>query len=91
MFGKPLLDEDEYRSYELKSDETKVSARSLMKGAGLTDDQIYRPFIGVCNSYSNFLRYLPSVAVLVLIFPAVLNRNTNPTITAAMIAPVRMA
>ena len=54
MFGKPLLDEDEYRSYELKSDETKVSARSLMKGAGLTDDQIYRPFIGVCNSYSNF-------------------------------------
>ena len=54
MFGKPLLDEDEFRSYELKSDETKVSARSLMKGAGLTDDQIYRPFIGVCNSYSNF-------------------------------------
>lgn len=50
---KPL-DEDEFRSYELKSDETKVSARSLMKGAGLTDEQIYRPFIGVCNSYSNF-------------------------------------
>ena len=48
------LDEDEFRSYELKSDETKVSARSLMKGAGLTDEQIYRPFIGVCNSYSNF-------------------------------------
>ena len=54
MFNKKPLDEDEYRSYELKSDETKVSARSLMKGAGLTDDQIYRPFIGVCNSYSNF-------------------------------------
>lgn len=50
---KPL-DEDEYRSYELKSDETKVSARSLMKGAGLTDKEIYRPFIGICNSYSNF-------------------------------------
>ena len=48
------LDEDEYRSYELKSDETKVSARSLMKGAGLTDEEIYRPFIGICNSYSNF-------------------------------------
>ena len=48
------LDEDEFRSYELKSDETKVSARSLMKGAGLTDEQIYRPFIGICNSYSNF-------------------------------------
>ncbi|MBQ6164399.1 MAG: dihydroxy-acid dehydratase [Clostridia bacterium] len=48
------LDEDEFRSYELKADETKVSARSLMKGAGLTDEQIYRPFIGVCNSYSNF-------------------------------------
>ena len=31
---KPL-DEDEYRSYELKSDETKVSARSLMKGQDL--------------------------------------------------------
>lgn len=50
---KPL-DDDEFRSYELKSDETKVSARSLMKGAGLTDEQIYRPFIGICNSYSNF-------------------------------------
>ena len=48
------LDEDEYRSYELKGDDTKVSARSLMKGAGLTDEQIYRPFIGICNSYSNF-------------------------------------
>ncbi|MCR5782182.1 MAG: dihydroxy-acid dehydratase [Clostridia bacterium] len=51
-FRKPL-DEDEFRSYELKSDDTKVSARSLMKGAGLTDEQIARPFIGVCNSYSN--------------------------------------
>ena len=51
---KQYLDEDEFRSYELKSDETKVSARSLMKGAGLTDEQIYRPFIGICNSYSNF-------------------------------------
>lgn len=54
MLKRKPLDEDEYRSYELKSDETKVSARSLMKGAGLTDEQIYRPFIGVCNSYSNF-------------------------------------
>ena len=52
--NKRPLDEDEYRSYELKSDDTKVSARSLMKGAGLTDEQIRRPFIGVCNSYSNF-------------------------------------
>ena len=48
------LDEDEFRSYELKSDDTKVSARSLMKGAGLTDEEIRRPFIGICNSYSNF-------------------------------------
>lgn len=54
MLRKKPLDEDEFRSYELKSDETKVSSRSLMKGAGLTDEQIYRPFIGVCNSYSNF-------------------------------------
>ena len=54
MIRKKPLDEDEFRSYELKSDETKVSARSLMKGAGLTDEEIYRPFIGVCNSYSNF-------------------------------------
>lgn len=54
MFNRTLLDEDEFRSYELKSDETKVSARSLMKGAGLTDEQIRRPFIGICNSYSNF-------------------------------------
>ena len=54
MKNRKPLDEDEFRSYELKSDETKVSARSLMKGAGLTDDEIYRPFIGICNSYSNF-------------------------------------
>lgn len=54
MIDRKPLDEDEYRSYELKSDDTKVSARSLMKGAGLTDEQIKRPFIGVCNSYSNF-------------------------------------
>ena len=54
MYRKKPIDEDEFRSYELKSDETKVSARSLMKGAGLTDEQIRRPFIGVCNSYSNF-------------------------------------
>ena len=54
MKNRRPLDEDEFRSYELKSDETKVSARSLMKGAGLTDEEIYRPFIGICNSYSNF-------------------------------------
>ena len=54
MKNRIPLDEDEYRSYELKSDETKVSARSLMKGAGLTDEEIYRPFIGICNAYSNF-------------------------------------
>lgn len=53
MNNRKILDEDEFRSYELKSDDTKVSARSLMKGAGLTDEQIRRPFIGVCNSYSN--------------------------------------
>ena len=53
------LDEDEYRSYELKSDDTKVSARSLMKGAGLTDEEIHRPFIGICNSYSNFSPVTP--------------------------------
>ena len=47
MYRKNPIDEDEFRSYELKSDETKVSARSLMKGAGLTDEQIRRPFIGV--------------------------------------------
>ena len=54
MIKRKPLDEDEFRSWELKSDETKVSARSLMKGAGLTDEEIYRPFIGICNSYSNF-------------------------------------
>lgn len=54
MKNRKPLDEDDFRSYELKSDDTKVSARSLMKGAGLTDEQIRRPFIGICNSYSNF-------------------------------------
>ena len=32
MATRRPLDEDEFRIYELKSDETKVSARSLMKG-----------------------------------------------------------
>lgn len=45
---------DDFRSEVLKNGEAKISARALMKGAGLTDDQIYRPFIGVVNSYSNF-------------------------------------
>lgn len=45
---------DDFRSEVLKNCEAKISARALMKGAGLTDDQIYRPFIGVVNSYSNF-------------------------------------
>ena len=31
MQQRKMLDEDEFRSYELKSDETKVSARSLMR------------------------------------------------------------
>ncbi|MDR1805897.1 MAG: dihydroxy-acid dehydratase [Clostridium sp.] len=45
---------EDYRSDILKQGEAKISSRSLMKGAGLTDEQIYRPFIGVVNSYSNF-------------------------------------
>ena len=45
---------DDFRTDVLKNGEAKISARALMKGAGLTDDQIYRPFIGVVNSYSNF-------------------------------------
>jgi len=45
---------EDYRSDVLKQGEAKISSRSLMKGAGLTDEQIYRPFIGVVNSYSNF-------------------------------------
>ncbi|MCL2513137.1 MAG: dihydroxy-acid dehydratase [Oscillospiraceae bacterium] len=45
---------DDFRSDVLKNGEAKISSRALMKGAGLTDEQIYRPFIGVCNSYSNF-------------------------------------
>ena len=40
MKNRKPLDEDEFRSYELKSDETKVSARSLKKGEGLTYDEI---------------------------------------------------
>ena len=54
MYQRHPLEEDDFRSYELKSDDTKVSARSLMKGAGLTQEQIDRPFIGICNAYSNF-------------------------------------
>ncbi len=45
---------EDFRSDILKNGESKISSRSLMKGAGLTEDEIYRPFIGVCNSYSNF-------------------------------------
>ncbi len=45
---------DEFRSDMLKNGEAKISSRSLMKGAGLTDEEIYRPFIGIVNSYSNF-------------------------------------
>lgn len=45
---------DEFRSDVLKNGEAKVSSRALMKGAGLTDEQIYRPFIGIANAYSNF-------------------------------------
>ncbi|MDR1630335.1 MAG: dihydroxy-acid dehydratase [Oscillospiraceae bacterium] len=45
---------DEFRSDVLKNGEAKISSRALMKGAGLTDDQIYRPFIGIANAYSNF-------------------------------------
>ena len=45
---------EEFRSDILKNGEAKISSRSLMKGAGLTEEEIYRPFIGICNSYSNF-------------------------------------
>lgn len=45
---------EEFRSEILKNGEAKISSRSLMKGAGLTDEEIRKPFIGVCNSYSNF-------------------------------------
>ena len=45
---------DEFRSDGIKEGEAKISSRALMKGAGLTDEEIRRPFIGVCNSYSNF-------------------------------------
>ena len=51
MKRKPI---DEFRSDAIKEGEAKISSRSLMKGAGLTDEEIARPFIGVCNSYSNF-------------------------------------
>ena len=51
MKRKPI---DEFRSEAIKEGEAKISSRSLMKGAGLTDEEIQRPFIGVCNSYSNF-------------------------------------
>lgn len=52
--NKTMLDPDEYRSNILKQGEAKISSRSLMKGAGLTQEQIDKPFIGICNSYSNF-------------------------------------
>jgi len=45
---------EEFRSDILKNGEAKISSRSLMKGAGLTQEEIDRPFIGICNSYSNF-------------------------------------
>lgn len=45
---------DEFRSEVLKNGEAKISSRALMKGAGLTDEQIYKPFIGIVNSYTNF-------------------------------------
>jgi len=45
---------DEFRSDGIKEGEAKISSRSLMKGAGLTDEEIRKPFIGLCNSYSNF-------------------------------------
>lgn len=54
MKKRALLDPEELRSYVLKAGEAKISSRSLMKGAGLTDEEIYRPFIGICNSYTNF-------------------------------------
>ena len=45
---------EDFRSDSIKLGEAKISSRALMKGAGLTDEEICRPFVGVCNSYSNF-------------------------------------
>lgn len=41
------------RSDGFKQGDNRSSTRSKMKGAGLTDEELQRPWIGVCNSYSN--------------------------------------
>lgn len=46
---------DSYISERVKSGDTRVTARALMKGAGLIDEEINRPFIGVANSWTNFM------------------------------------
>ena len=41
------------RSDVYKKGFERSSTRSKMKGAGLTDEELMRPWIGVCNSYTN--------------------------------------
>lgn len=43
----------EYISSRVKDGYKKSNSRALMKAAGLTDDEIRRPFIGVANSWTN--------------------------------------
>ena len=40
-------------SSTFKSGYARGTARSKMKGAGLTTEELQRPWIGICNSYSN--------------------------------------
>jgi dihydroxy-acid dehydratase len=41
-------------SSRVKDGLTKSEARALFKGAGFTDEEIRRPFIGVANSWTNY-------------------------------------
>ncbi len=43
-----------YISARVKEGLTKSEARALFKGAGFTDEEIRRPFIGVANSWTNY-------------------------------------
>jgi dihydroxy-acid dehydratase len=42
-----------YNSDIVKKGPIRQAARSLIKAAGFTDEEISRPFIGVANSYTN--------------------------------------
>ncbi len=42
-----------YISDRMKTGPDRNTARGLMKGAGFTEEEIRRPFIGVANSYTN--------------------------------------